>query len=137
MEITVHGSVEIDVGVAEGGAAGEIAANPDGGDRRNLAEEIVQLALVHRRVQIADVERRVEETRAGHRRRRSGRHHTPRHHRRRCLHHRWRNRRRRHAAIDRNRVPINVGITYNIPVRTKCPLLSFPLSLSKNKNTKF
>ena len=67
---------EVDVSVTERGSPGLIPANPNRDHRSHMAEQIIQLPLVHVPLQIPYVQRRVRERRSAQcRRRRSPRSH--------------------------------------------------------------
>ena len=52
---------EVDVSVTERGSPGLIPANPNGDNLRDLAEQIIELALIDTSVKIAHIKRRVRE----------------------------------------------------------------------------
>lgn len=61
MVLTVLETVKIYISIAEGDIADLVPANPNGGHRRDLAKEIVQLSLVDGEIKVPDVQRRPAE----------------------------------------------------------------------------
>lgn len=58
---SIHGVVEVDVGVSEGAARVDVPADADRHDLPGLAKELVELRVRDGRLQVADVQRRGRE----------------------------------------------------------------------------